>query len=326
MQRPICSLLSKAFVGFAMVVASVSTGHACRTINCTKAPRVIVAAPAGGSTDAVIRLVASAMERHFDGPIIVENRPGARGIVGIESVLGAARDSKTLLATDASIAIAAALLPRANVVKDMVAVAGIARLPNVMVASLSLSVKTLPELIENARRNPGSITMASPGPGSLAHLSGALLNSAAGLNLPLVPFQGTGPSMTAVLGGEVGLTFLPLGIARDQINAGKVRALAVTSAKRVPSLPDVPAMSETVTDFEASGWVGLSAPIGMERDAIEGIQQAVQAALSDPDIRNRLAALGVEPFQGPPDAFPQLVAGDIQKWGSIARAANIKID
>jgi tripartite-type tricarboxylate transporter receptor subunit TctC len=336
MQRPVTALLM-AFSGLAMMIAGVSTGHAqCSSDNCSRI-RVEVAAAPGAVTDGVIRLVATPIARQLDNiarrpnswQVIVENRPGGGGAIAVEAVVRAPtgpNDEKILLATDASTAIGSVLLPgRHNVASDLVAVAGIVRLPYVMVVNPMLPVRTLAEFIDYVRNNPGRISMASTGIGSLSHMSAELLKSMARLEMVHVPYRGGAPAMQDVLAGQVGGAFLPVATVLGQIRAGTLKPLAVTSAERVTLLPEVPTISSVLQGYEATGWVGLSTAKGAAPEVIASIQQAVRAVLSDREIQSRLSELGGVPFQDSPDVFARLVAGDIEKWGSVARAANIRV-
>jgi tripartite-type tricarboxylate transporter receptor subunit TctC len=294
----------------------------------TRPVRLIVPAPAGGGYDIAARLTSQFLLERLGTSFIVDNRPGAGGNVGTETVVHAPPDGYTLLLVAAANAINATLYEKLNFnfIRDIAPVASIDRFPFVMEVNPSVPAKTVPEFIAYARVNPGKINMASVGNGSIPHLSGELFKMMTGVNMVHVPYRGEAPALTDLLGGQVQLYFGTLPGAIEYIRVGKLRALAVTTATRSEALPDVPTLSEFVPNYEASGWQGIGVPKNTPTEIVDKLNKEINAALADPKIKARLAALGATVLQGSPADFGKLIADDTEKWGKVVRAANIKAD
>ena len=288
--------------------------------------RLIVPFAPAGTTDIVARLIGQWLSDRLGQQFVVENRPGGAGLIGTDAVVHAFPDGYTLLMIDASPAIHATLFEKLpfNFIRDVVPVAGIVRVPNVMVVNPSFPAKSVPEFIAYARANPGKITMASAGTGSPNYLSGELFKAMAGVNMVHVPYRGGGPVITDLLVGQVDVTFAVVGTAIEYIKAAKQLALAVTSAARLEALPDTPTVADFVPGYEASGWFGVCAPKNTPAKIVVRLNSEINAALSDPAMKKRLAELGGTVLSGPSAAFGKLIADDTEKWGKVIRAANIK--
>jgi tripartite-type tricarboxylate transporter receptor subunit TctC len=288
--------------------------------------RLIVPFAPGGTTDIVARLIGQWLSDRLGQQFVVENRPGGAGLIGTDEVVHAFPDGYTLLTIDASPAINATLFEKLpfNFIRDVVPVAGIVRVPNVMVVNPSFPAKSVPEFIAYARANPGKIAMASAGTGSPNYLSGELFKAMAGVNMVHVPYRGGGPVTTDLLVGQVDVTFAVVGTAIEYIKAGKLLALAVTGAARLEALPDTPTVADFVPGYEASGWFGVCAPKNTPAKIVVRLNSEINAAFSDPAMKKRLAELGGTVLSGPSAAFGKLIADETEKWGKVIRAANIK--
>ena len=289
---------------------------------------LIVGFAAGGPNDISARLMGQWLSERLGQPFIVENRPGAGGNVATELVVHALADGYTLLLVPAPAAINATLYDNLNFnfIRDIAPVAGILRVPEVMVVNPSVPAKSVPEFIAYAKANPGKINMASAGNGSVPHVAGELFKSMTGVDLVKVGYRGGGPALIDLMGGQVQVMFEPTLSTISYIRAGKLRALAVTSATRSPALPDVPTVGESVPGYEATAWFGIGAPKNTPTEIIEKLNSEVSAGLADPKIKERLADLGGAPMPMTPAEFGKLIAEETEKWGKVIRAANIKLD
>jgi len=288
--------------------------------------RVVVGFAAGGPTDIVARLVAQWLSERMGQQFIIDNRPGAASNIATEAVVRAPADGYTLLLSDASPAMNATLYDKLsfNFIRDIMPIAGVARVPLVMVVNTSFPAKTIPEFIAYAKGNPGKISMASAGSGSPSHMGGELFKMMAGVNLVHVPYRGAAPALTDLIGGQVQVMFAGLAAAIEYIKAGKLRALAVTSEKRIEVLPNIPMAGEFVLGYEASGWFGVAAPKNTPAEVTDKLNKEVNAALADPKMRKRLADLGGTPLVLSPAEFGKLIADETEKWAKVIRAAGIK--
>jgi tripartite-type tricarboxylate transporter receptor subunit TctC len=287
--------------------------------------RIVVAAAPGGANDVVARLMAPWLSERL-GQFIVENRPGGSNNIGTEAVVRAPPDGYTLLLVDSTAAINATLYDKLNFVflRDIAPIAGILRLPYVLVVHPSVPATTVPQLIAYAKANPGKINMASPGTGTGPHVAGELFKMAAGIDMVHVPYRGGGPVMTDLLGGQVQVLFGTTSLTLEQIRAGRLRALAVTTAARWERLPDVPTVGDFLPGYEASSVFGLGAPAMTPAEIIDRLNKEVNAGLADSRIKARLAELGGTVLPGSPADFGRLMAQETEKWGKVIRAANIK--
>jgi tripartite-type tricarboxylate transporter receptor subunit TctC len=294
----------------------------------TRPVRWIVGFPPGGATDITARLMGQWLTERLGQPIVIENRPGANGNIGTEAVVNARPDGHTLLLVAANNAISTTLYDKLNFnfIRDIAPVASIARAPNVLEVNLSVPAKTVPEFIAHAKANPGRINFASSGVGSSIHLSGELFKMMTGVDMLHVPYRGSGPALTDLIGGQVQAIFADTSSSVEYIKAGKLRALAVTTATRVDALPDVPTVSDVVPGYEASGWVGVGGPRNTPIEIVAKLNHEINAALADPKIKGRLGDLGLSPLSGSPADFGKLIAGETEKWGKVIRAANIRAE
>jgi tripartite-type tricarboxylate transporter receptor subunit TctC len=290
--------------------------------------RIVVGYAAGGSNDIVARLIGQWLSDRLGQPFIVENRPGAGTNIGTEAVVTAAPDGYTLLMANPANAVNATLYKRLNFVflRDIAPVASMIRQPLIMLVNPSVPAKTIPEFIDYAKANPGKISMASGGIGSINHVAGELFNMMTGVNLVHVPYRGAGPALADLLGGQVNLLFGGMASSIGHVRAGKLRALAVTTATRSEALPDTPAVSEVVPGYEASDWFGLGTPKGTPAEIVNILHKQVNAALADSKFRARVSELGGEAFPGSPAEFGKLLADETEKWAKVIKFASIKAD
>ena len=257
---------------------------------------------------------------------MIENRPGAGGNIGTEAVVNAAADGYTLLLATVPNAVNASLYEKLNFVflRDIAPIAGIIRVPMAILLNPSVPAKTVPEFIAYAKANPGKINMASAGNGSAPHMAGELFKMMAGVNLVHIPYRGQGPALTDLLGGDVQVLFATAPGTTDYIRTGKLRALAVTSAARAEVLPELPTVADFVPGYEASQWYGLAAPRNTPAAIVGRLNKEINAAIADPAMKGRLAAIGGEPLPGTPAEFGRLIADETEKWAKVVRAAGIK--
>jgi tripartite-type tricarboxylate transporter receptor subunit TctC len=285
--------------------------------------RIIVGFPPGGTADIVARLMGQRLSERLGQPFVIENRPGAGGNIGTEAVVRAPADGYTLLLAATLNTINATLYDKLNYnfIRDIAPVACIIRTPLIMVVNPAVPAKTLPEFIAYAKDNPGKVTMASAGTGTLSHIAGELFKMMTGIDMLHVSYRGGAPALTDLMGGQVQVYFSPLPESISTIKGGKVRALAVTTAGRSEALPDVPTVGDFVAGYEATVWFGIGAP---KATPAEIVDREVNTALADLKIKAQLVELGGEPMPMSPGAFGKLIADDTEKWGQVIRAANIK--
>jgi len=288
--------------------------------------RLIVGFPAGGPNDIWGRLAGQWLSERLGQPIVVENRPGAASNVAADYVVRSPPDGYTLYLVSFPNAVNATLysdLPY-DFIRDMAPVAGIVRAPNVMEVNPDVPANTVAEFIDYARRNPGKVSFASSGIGTSMHMGGELFKMMTGIELLHVPYRGSAPALTDLMAGRDQVMFDAMASSIGYIRAGKLRALAVTTAARSPALPDAPTVGDTVPGFEVSGWFGISAPAKTPREAIDRLNQATTAALADPGNQARIADLGGMVLSVTPEGFGQLVASETEKWAKVVRVANVK--
>ena len=290
--------------------------------------RIIVGFAAGGTGDIIARLMGQWLSERLGQPFIIENRPGAGTNIATETVVRAHADGYTLLSVGSTQAINATLYNKLNFhfIRDITPVAGIVVGPNVMVVNPSVPATTVPEFIAYAKANAGKLNMTSGGIGSLGHVSGELFKMMAGINIGHVPYRGGGPALTDLLAGQVQVYFSPLPAAIEYIRAGKLRALAVTTAARSEALPDIATVAEFVPDYQASVWAGIGAPKATPAEIVEKLNREINAGLADPKMKARLADLGGTVLPGSPADFGKHIAEETEKWAKVIRAANIKAE
>ena len=289
---------------------------------------IIVGFAAGGPNDISARLIAQWLSERLGQQFIVENRPGAGGNVATELVVRAPADGYTLLLVPAPAAINATLYDNLNFnfIRDVAPVAGILRVPEVMVVNPAVPANTVPEFIAYAKANPGKINMASAGNGTVPHVAGELFKFMTGVDLVRVGYRGGGPALVDLMGGQVQVMFEPTLSTIGYIRAGKLRALAVTSATRSAALPDVPTVGEYVPGYKATAWFGIGAPRNTPPDIVAKLNGEINAGLADAKIKERLADMGGEPMPMSSAEFAQFIADETQKWGKVVRAAGIKAE
>jgi tripartite-type tricarboxylate transporter receptor subunit TctC len=294
----------------------------------TKPVRWIVGYPAGGSTDILARLIGQWLSARLGQQFIIENRPGAGNNLGTEQVVRAAPDGYTILLVNPANAINTTLYEKLSFdfVRDIAPVAGLIRVPNVMEVNPSVPAKTVPEFIAYAKANPGKINLASSGNGTSIHMSGELFKMMTGLAMQHVPYRGSAPMLTDLLAGQVQVTFDNMPSSIEHIRAGKLRALAVTTAMRSEALPDVPVVADFVPGYEASAWFGLGAPKGTPPEIVELLNKEVNAAVADPNVRARLADMGGMLINGTPAEFGKVIAEETEKWAKVVKFSGAKAE
>ena len=292
----------------------------------TRPVRIVVGFPPGGPTDIAARLIGQWLSERLGQPFIIENRPGATGNIGTETVVKAPPDGYTLLLVTSASAVNATLYQNLdfNFIRDIAPVAGIMRVPIVMVVNASVPAKTVPEFIAYAKANPGKINFASPGNGTVSHLAGELFNMTAGVDIVHVPYRGSAPALTDLLGGQVQVIFDTPVTLVEYIRSGKLRALAVGTAARAEALPDVPPMGDFLPGYEASGWFGVGTAKNTPPEITDKLNKEINASLADATIKARLADLGATVFVASPAEFGKFIADEKEKLAKVLLAANIK--
>jgi len=290
--------------------------------------RFIVPFSPGGVSDIIGRLMGQWLSDRLGQPFLIENRPGAGSNVGTEAVVNAAADGYTLLMVGSSNAVNATFYEKLgfNFIRDIAPVASIFRAPHIMEVNPSFPATTVPEFVAYAKANPGTINMASGGSGTTSHMSGELFKMMAGVDMVHVPYRGGGPALTDVLGGQVQVMFDNAASSIEYIRAGRLRALAVTTATRVEALPGVPAVAEFVPGYEASNMTGVGAPRKTPVEIVDKLNREINAALADPVMKARFADLSGAALSGSPADFGTLFADETEKWAKVVRAANIKAE
>jgi tripartite-type tricarboxylate transporter receptor subunit TctC len=293
----------------------------------TQPVRVIVPFPPAGGTDILARLMGQWLSERFGRQFVIENRSGASTNLGTEVVVRAPPDGYTLLVVDTSPAINATFYDNLNFkfTRD-IAVAGLIRQPLVMQVNPSFSARTVPEFIAYAKANPGRINMASAGNGNVSHVAGELFKVMTGVEMVHVPYRGTGPAVTDLLGGQVQVFFGSMAASIEYIKVGRLRALAISTATRSEALPDVPTVGDFVPGYEASVWYGVGAPKNTPNNIIEKLNKEIDAVLTDPKMEARLADLGGTTLTGSPSDFGILIANETEKWAKVVKFAGLKAD
>jgi tripartite-type tricarboxylate transporter receptor subunit TctC len=283
----------------------------------TRPVRLIIGYPPGGSADITARLLGQWLSERLGQPFVIESRPGAGTNIATETVVNAPPDGYTLLLVAPANAINVTLYEKLNhnFMRDIAPVAGLIRFPNVIVVNPSVPAKTVPELIAYAKANPGKLNMASSGNGSTIHVSGELFKMMTGVNMVHVPYRGGAPALTDMISGQVQVMFDNVPTSIEFIRAGKLRALAVTTATRSEVLPDLPTVADFVPGYEASAWYGIGVPKGTPDDIIDKLSKEINAILAEPKAKARLADLGASLLAGSPADFGKLVADETEKWG-----------
>jgi tripartite-type tricarboxylate transporter receptor subunit TctC len=324
---PVRHVLSSGFLACALLCASL-TAHAAAVGQAypTKPLRLVVPFPGGASSDIVGRIIGEKLTEQIGEQVVPDNRPGAGGNLGIGFAAKSAPDGYTMVIATASIAVSPSLYLKLGYdpVKDLAPVARLTSIPNILIVHPSVPAKTLRQFINLARAQPGKLNFGSGGAGTTNHLANELLKHLEKINIVHVPYKGVTQAMTAMMGGEVDEVVMPVASALTQVRAGKVRALAVLTDQRIPSLPDVPTGIEAgVPGFTMPLWYGMFAPAGTPREIVSRLSRELIKALQSPDVKEKLAALGVDPWPGTPEQLGELLRVDIERYGQIAREAGL---
>ena len=290
--------------------------------------RVIVPFAAGGGTDITARVIGQWLSERLGQQFVIENRPGGGTNIGTEAAAKAPADGYTLLMVGTSNTANPALYDKLNfdLIRDFAPVGGVILAPHIVVANLSVPVRTIPEFIAYAKANPGKVNMASAGNGSAGHMAGELFKMLTGVNMQHVPYRGGGPALLDLIAGQVQVYFAGMPEAIEYVRTGKVRALAVGTVTCAEALPDVPTVGETVPGFDSSIWFGLSAPRNTPTEIIDKLNREINAGLADSKIKARYAELGSTVFPTLPADFGKFIVAETEKWGKVIRAANIKAE
>jgi tripartite-type tricarboxylate transporter receptor subunit TctC len=321
--RWVLTLAFAAGVAAAANVASAQTGFP------TKAVHLFVPYPAGGAVDILARTLGDELSKNWGQPVIVENRPGAGGLVASQALAASAPDGYTLIVVASGHATNPFLYPKIpyDTFKDFTPISLLASSPNILLVRADSPYKTLADLLAQARAKPGSLSYGMAGNGTSTHLAGELLKNLAKVDIVAIPYKGGGPAMNDLLGGQIPMSFNNGPESVGQISAGTVRALGVTTAKRAPFLPDVPTMAEAgVAGYDTGVWWGLVGPAGMSATIVAQLSSDFVAALKAPAVRDRLNTLGAAPIGSSPKEFDAVIRADYEKWGPIIKAAGMKAE
>jgi tripartite-type tricarboxylate transporter receptor subunit TctC len=322
LRRPFLRLLAAA-------VALPATFHNARAQPYPARPvRMIVGFTPGGPTDIAARLIGQWLSERLGQPFVIENRPGAGSNIGTEAVVNSTPDGYTLLVVSTSATVSTTFYRNLNfnLIRDIAPVAGIVRVPLVMVVNPSVPAQTVPEFIAYAKANPGKINMASVGNGTTSHMAGELFKMMAGVDMLHVPYRGAAPALTDLIGGRAQVMFEGMLSLIEHIRTGRLRPLAVTPATRSPLLPDVPTVGEFLPGYEASVWFGVGAPKKTPSEIIDKLNRQINAGLADAKLKGRLGDLGGTPLAVSAAELGKLFAEDTEKWGKVVEAANIKLE
>jgi tripartite-type tricarboxylate transporter receptor subunit TctC len=312
-----------AFMGFAAPLAVQAQGYPERPI------KFVVPYPPGGGTDVIARIVQPRLQAVLGQSIVIENKGGAGGSLGTDIVSKAAPDGYTVLFTLSSHTINPAIFPKLpyDTLKDFEPVGTVASLPQLLAANPGVPVRTVADLVAQAKAAPEKFSFASVGNGSPGHLAGELMVIRTGAQMVHIPYRGGGPAVTDVMGGQVPLIWVSIPAAAQQVKAGKLRALAVSTLKRSPAFPDVPTMQEAgVADFEVDSWYAMLVPAKTPRAIIDKLNKALNTVLAEPAVRSQLLEQGADAVGGTPEALGKVIAAELPKWAKLAKDANIKAD
>jgi tripartite-type tricarboxylate transporter receptor subunit TctC len=313
---------AKAFLVFALLSTQIAaqTGYPSRPV------RIVVPSPPAGGTDIIGRVLAQHFSKATGQQFFVENKAGAGTMIGIEAAARAAPDGYTLLMAPSTLALNSVLYKKVpyDPIRDFAPITLAAAAPNILIVNTSLPAQSLAELIVLAKRKPGELSYGTPGVGTSPHMAMELFKSMAGIDLQHVPYKGTAPALTDVMGGQIAAMFSNALTARPQIDAGRVRALAVSGSRRIEALPNVPTVAEAVPGYEAMQWYGLLAPAGTAPAIISRLNAEALKALRSDEMKERLALDGAEPLGSTPAELAALIREELAKWTRVARAANIE--
>jgi tripartite-type tricarboxylate transporter receptor subunit TctC len=292
----------------------------------TKPVRLIVGVAAGGANDTVARMLAQTLSERLGQPVVVENRPGAGGNIGLEAVANAPPDGYTVLFATSANALSVAFYEKASVnfARDITPVTSLVRGPLIMEVNPSFPAKTIPEFIAYAKANPGKINMASAGIGNTTHVAGELFMMLTGTRFTHVPYRGGAPAVTDLISGQVQLYFDGVSGSLEHVRSGRLRALGVTTAERADVLPNVPAIAEFVPGYEAGGWYGIGVPRNVPAEIVDRLNREINASLADPSLKTRLAEIGYATTGSSPAEFANMIAQEVDKWTKVLKFAGIK--
>lgn len=321
-RRAAIGLIAMGFSACLSVTGALAQDYPSRPV------KWVVGYPAGGATDILARLIGQRLSERLNQQFIIENKPGAGNNVGTEAVVNADPDGYTILLVNPANGINASLYTKLsfNFIRDIAPVAGIARVPNVMIVPPDFPAKTVAEFIAYAKANPGKVNMASSGNGTSIHLSGELFKAMTGVEMQHVPYRGSAPAVTDMIGNRVQVMFDNMPSCIAHIKAGTLRALAVTTTDRSAELPDVPTVGDTVKGYEASAWFGMGAPARTPKAIIDKLNKEVNAILAEPAIKARIAELGGVTLIGTPADFGKIVVSETEKWEKVVKFAGAKVD
>jgi tripartite-type tricarboxylate transporter receptor subunit TctC len=322
------SLVRRVAVAMLATLALPLAAHA-QAWPAKQAIKFVVVYPPGGASDVTARLIGAKLTESLGQSVVIENKPGANGIIAMEYVAKSPPDGYTILMANlgpnAINPVVYKKLPY-DAIKDYAAITLTSIVPQIVVVTPSLPITSIAELIAYAKANPGKVTFASAGNGASNHLSGELLNAMAGIKMQHIPYKGDAPSIVDVMSGTVNVA-LPTAVAvMSQVKSGKLRAIAVTSSKRLPSLPDVPTVAETLPGFEAVSWGGVMAPAGTPPEILAKLNAEINRIIKLPDVSEKLQGLGAEIVGSTPAEFDAYVKAEIAKWGKVARDNNVQLD
>src|SRR5215207_1065071 len=305
-----------------------ATGAASAQSFPSKSVRIFVPYPAGGGVDVLTRTLGEVVAKQWGQSVVVENRPGAGGVIASQALVSSLPDGYTLIMVASGHATNALLYPKLpyDTFKDFTPISLLASSPNILLVRADSPFKTVADVIEAAKARPGSLSFAHAGTGTSTHLAGELLKALAKVDLNAIPYKGGAPAINDLLGGQIPLSFNNGPQSVGQLQAGTLRALAVTTASRAPFLPDVPSMSETVPGYDTGVWWGLLGPAGMPPDVLARLSQDFVAALNTDAVKERLAKLGAQPIGSTPQQFDAKIRADYEKWGPIIKAAGMKAE
>lgn len=318
-----------SLLGIGIACQAPFAAHAQGSAFPSKTIHLLVGAPPGGSQDVIARVIAQKMSDTLGQQVVVDNKPGAGGTLATGLAAKSPADGYTWVVTPSAHAFAPSMYEKLpfDPVKDFESGGQIGRLPLVVLANKSLPANSMKELVELARAKPGTINFGSGGSGSPQHLAGELLKSVSGVQMSHVPYKGTGPAMTDLIGGQIQLLIEPIISALPQVQGGRVKALATTGARRAPAMPEVPTVSEAgLKDMEMTAWYGLLTPAGTPADAVAKVNAALNKTLAEPAAKASLEAQGLEVMPGTPQQFMELVSSEIARWKPVIQKASIKAD
>ncbi|HEY6240209.1 MAG TPA: tripartite tricarboxylate transporter substrate binding protein [Burkholderiales bacterium] len=315
-------------LALALLVSLAAIGSAAALDYPVRSVKWVVPYPPGGSTDVLARIMAQWLSEKMGQAFLIENKAGGGNNIGVDYVVHSAPDGYTMLLVNPANGINTTLYKNLpfEFIRDIAPVAGLVRTPNVMEVTQSFPAKTVAEFIAYCKANPGKINMASSGSGTSVHLSGELFKFMTGCDMLHVPFKGSGPALTELIAGTVHVLFDNLPSSIGHIRGGRIRALAVTSAEREPSLPGIPTVGETVPGYEATAWFGIGMPKGTPAEIIEKVNAETNRALADPKMEARLAELGGKPIVGTPADFGKVIADETAKWAKVVLSSGAKVE